>query len=131
MLRDRRLSFLALPPPVRPARGDRPLLRDRDVLPTTWVHFVFIAVGASIAAAAALALTIAGARRKDGRTVLLGTAFTVMTALLAIHGLATPGILVGETGIIAVAGAAVLPAAPRCSRCPRCLPCAGRRRSRS
>ena len=77
--------------------------------PPSWVHFAFIAVGASIAAAAALALTIAGARRNDGRTVLLGTAFTVMTALLAVHGLATPGILVGETGVIAVAGAAVLP----------------------
>jgi putative nucleotidyltransferase with HDIG domain len=66
-------------------------------------------VGASIAATAALALTIAGARRNDGRTVLLGTAFTVMTALLAVHGFATPGILVGETGVSAGAGAAVLP----------------------
>ena len=33
--------------------------------------------------------------RSDSRTVLLGAAFSTMTALLAIHGLATPGIIVG------------------------------------
>ena len=110
VLRDRRLSFLvltaacaSLPPAILHFFGIG------TYYPPTWVHFAFIAVGASIAAAAALALTIAGARRNDGRTVLLGTAFTVMTALLAVHGFATPGILVGETGVIAVAGAAVLP----------------------
>jgi hypothetical protein len=73
------------------------------------VHFGFIAVGAAIAAAAAIALTVVGARRADGRTVLLGTAFTAMTAMLAVHGLATPGILIGQNGVIAFSGAAVLP----------------------
>jgi putative nucleotidyltransferase with HDIG domain len=111
VLRDRRLAFLAL----TAACASLPaaivhFFGANTYYPPSWVHFVLIAVGASIAAAAALALTIAGARRKDGRTVLLGTAFTVMTALLAVHGFATPGIVVGETGIIAMAGAAVLPA---------------------
>jgi HD-GYP domain-containing protein (c-di-GMP phosphodiesterase class II) len=80
-----------------------------EIYPPSWVHFAFVAIGATIAAAAAVALTYAGARRGDGRTVLIGTAFTAMTAMLAVHGLATPGILVGSNGVINLAGAAVLP----------------------
>jgi HD-GYP domain-containing protein (c-di-GMP phosphodiesterase class II) len=73
-------------------------------------HFVAIAISALIAAAAAIALTVAGARRGDGRTVLVGTAFTAMSALLAIHGLSTEDVLVaGDTGVNAFAGAASLP----------------------
>jgi HD-GYP domain-containing protein (c-di-GMP phosphodiesterase class II) len=74
-----------------------------------WIHFGFLAFGSLAAASAALALTIVGARRGDGRTVLLGTAFSVMTGILAVHGLATPGILTGPNGVIAFSGAAVLP----------------------
>ena len=59
--------------------------------------------------AAAVALTIVGARRNDGRTVLLGTAFTVMAALLALHGLATPGIILAYNGLVGFTGAATLP----------------------
>src|SRR5438093_6625103 len=73
------------------------------------VHFVGVGLSALAAAAAAFALTLAGARRGDGRTILVGTAFTVMAALLAIHGLATPGFLVGPNGVIAFTGAATLP----------------------
>ena len=74
------------------------------------VHFWLVAAGALVAAAASIGLTLAGVRARDSRTVLLGTAFSTMTALLAIHGIATPGIVVGENGVIAVAGAASLPA---------------------
>ncbi|MGH2979041.1 MAG: HD-GYP domain-containing protein [Solirubrobacterales bacterium] len=74
-----------------------------------WIHFGFLAFGSLAAAGAALALTIVGARRGDGRTVLIGTAFSVMTGILAVHGLATPGILTGQNGVIAFSGAAVLP----------------------
>ena len=74
------------------------------------VHFRLVAAGALVAAAASIGLTVAGVRTRDSRTVLLGTAFSTMTALLAIHGLATPGILVGPNGVIALAGAASLPA---------------------
>jgi hypothetical protein len=49
-------------------------------------------------------------RARDSRTVLLGCAFSTMTALLAIHAIATPGIVVGQNGVIALAGAASLPA---------------------
>jgi putative nucleotidyltransferase with HDIG domain len=75
----------------------------------TNVHFIGVGVTALAAAFAALALTAAGVRRNDGRAVLVGTAFTVMAALLAIHGLATPGVLIGQNGVIALTGAATLP----------------------
>jgi putative nucleotidyltransferase with HDIG domain len=73
------------------------------------VHFVGVGLTALAAALAASALTLAGARRHDGRTIIVGTAFTVMAALLAIHGLATPGFLVGMNGVISFTGAATLP----------------------
>ena len=76
----------------------------------SWVHFALVATGALVAAFASVWLTILGARANDGRTVLIGAAFSTMTALLAIHGLATPGIIVGPNGVIALAGAASLPA---------------------
>jgi hypothetical protein len=56
-------------------------------------HFALVAAGALAAAA-----------------VLLGIAFSTMTALLAVHGMATPGVLVGPNGVIALAGGASLPA---------------------
>jgi hypothetical protein len=74
------------------------------------VHFVGVGVSALCATAVSLALTIVGVRRNDGRVVLIGTGFTVMSALLAIHGLATPGVLIGMNGVLALTGAATLPA---------------------
>ena len=74
------------------------------------VHFWLVASGATVAAVASIALTVGGVRARDSRTVLLGAAFSTMTALLAIHGIATPGIVVGDNGVIALAGAASLPA---------------------
>jgi putative nucleotidyltransferase with HDIG domain len=74
------------------------------------MHFIGVGVSALVAAVAALALTIVGMRRSDGRAVLVGSGFTVMAALLGIHGLATPGVLIGMNGVIALTGAATLPA---------------------
>jgi len=74
------------------------------------MHFVGVGVSALCATAVSLALTIVGVRRNDGRVVLIGTGFTVMSALLAIHGLATPGVIVGMNGVLALTGAATLPA---------------------
>jgi len=82
----------------------------REVHIASWIHFALVGTGALVAAVASVWLTAAGVRANDGRTVLLGAAFSTMTALLAIHGLATPGILVGQNGVIALAGAASLPA---------------------
>jgi len=75
----------------------------------TNVHFIGVGVSAVMASVAALALTVVGVRRQDGRVVLVGSAFTVMAALLAIHGLATPGVLIGNNGVISLTGAATLP----------------------
>jgi HD-GYP domain-containing protein (c-di-GMP phosphodiesterase class II) len=82
----------------------------RMVMFGTPMHFVGVGVSALVAAAVSLALTIVGVRRNDGRVVLIGTGFTVMSALLAIHGLATPGVIVGMNGVISLTGAATLPA---------------------
>ncbi len=73
------------------------------------VHFLPIAISAGLAAGAAVALTLVGARRGDGRSVIVGTAFSTMAAMLAVHGLTTPGMLVGDNGVIAFSGAATLP----------------------
>ena len=73
------------------------------------VHFLPIAISAGLAAAAAVALTLVGARRGDARAVVIGTAFSSMAALLSIHGLTTPGFLVGDNGLIAFSGALTLP----------------------
>jgi putative nucleotidyltransferase with HDIG domain len=72
-------------------------------------HFLPIGISAGLAAAAALALTVAGARRGDARAVLIGTAFSSMAALLSIHGLTTPGFIVGDNGLVAFSGALTLP----------------------
>ena len=74
-----------------------------------WVHLVGVGVGAGIATAAALALTIAGARQRDGRAVLVGCAFSVMAALLFLHGLTTPDIFFESYGVVALTGGLTLP----------------------
>ena len=73
------------------------------------VHFSGVGLTALAAAFAAIALTIAGARRNDGRAVIVGTGFSVMAALLALHGFATPGFLVGMNGVVGLTGGATLP----------------------
>lgn len=83
--------------------GRRPVYFDGSV------HIAAVGAGAGLATAAALALTVAGARRRDGRSVLVGCAFSVMAALLLLHGLATPGILVGRNGVVSFTGGAALP----------------------
>ncbi len=73
-------------------------------------HFVGVALTAALATGSALALTIVGARRSDARAVLVGVAFSVMAALLCLHGITTPGVLVGDNGVVALTGGGTLPA---------------------
>jgi putative nucleotidyltransferase with HDIG domain len=110
ILRQRTVSLLALLAAcaVLPASVVH-FFGETEVKISGTVHFLPIAVSAGLAAAAALALTLAGARRGDARAVLIGTAFSSMAALLSIHGLMTPGFLVGDNGLVAFAGAATLP----------------------
>src|SRR5579871_4776023 len=79
---------------------------------TAQVHFYAVGMTALVAAAAAVALTLMGARLGDTRTVLIGTAFAVMAALLALHGIGTPGVLFPSSGygVVMLTGGATLPA---------------------
>src|SRR4051812_23958430 len=79
------------------------------VMPPMWVHFYGVGFSAAAAMTAAAAVTWYGARQGDVRTVVVGGGFSLMAALLAVHGLATPGVLIGFNGLIAVTGAATLP----------------------
>jgi putative nucleotidyltransferase with HDIG domain len=82
---------------------------EREWMPPLAVHFYGVGVSALVAALAAVVLTSAGVRAGDGRTVVVGSGFFVMAVLLAVHGLVTPGVLVGRNGVIAITGGATLP----------------------
>ena len=77
-------------------------------MPPMWVHFYGVGVTALVAMASAVFLMIAGAQQQDARTVVVAGGFALMAALLAVHGLMTPGVLVGMNGLISVTGAATL-----------------------
>jgi putative nucleotidyltransferase with HDIG domain len=105
MVRTRALLLLAalIPAAIVVLAGSHAVM-----MPKT-LHFVLVGGAAAITSFASLALTIAGARARDGRAVLMGTAFSTMTALFALHGLSTPGIIVGPNGVIALAGGLSIP----------------------
>jgi HD-GYP domain-containing protein (c-di-GMP phosphodiesterase class II) len=73
------------------------------------LHFATVGGSALVAALASIALTVYGARRRDGRTVLVGTAFSAMAGMLLLHGIASPGVIVGMNGVVALSGALTLP----------------------
>lgn len=82
---------------------------DDSIDPSPLVHFLAVGTTASMTAAAALLLTAAGVHRLDARTVIVGGAFAVMAALLALHGLSTPGVLIGQNGVVSLTGGVTLP----------------------
>ena len=86
------------------------VLGGRPVGFTSDQHFAVVLVAALSATAAALALFVLGAQRGDRRAVITGGAFLAMASLLAVHGAATPGFLVGQNGMISLAGGLTLPA---------------------
>jgi HD-GYP domain-containing protein (c-di-GMP phosphodiesterase class II) len=84
-------------------------LRDNAV---TWNgpgHCWLVGASALAALAAAALLTFRGAADHDARAVIAGGAFSTMAALLAVHGLATPGVLVGGNGVVALSGGVTIP----------------------
>jgi HD-GYP domain-containing protein (c-di-GMP phosphodiesterase class II) len=109
-MRGRSIPLLALAASVAvvPAALLHFVGRDK-VLIDGWIHFGGVALGAGVATAAAIALTVAGARQRDGHAVLVGSAFSVMAALLCLHGLATPYLFVDDVGVAAFTGGATLP----------------------
>ncbi|HEY0415005.1 MAG TPA: HD-GYP domain-containing protein [Gaiellaceae bacterium] len=86
------------------------VLHEVEVHLTATIHFYSVGFSALVAAAAAVGLTVLGSRRGDTRTIVVGTAFAMMAALLALHGFATPGFVFGMNGVIAITGGVTLPA---------------------
>jgi putative nucleotidyltransferase with HDIG domain len=80
----------------------------REVQLSGSFHFWAVGVSALVATVAGFALAWSGKQRGDARPALVGTAFTVMAALLVVHGVATPYFLVGENGVSSLTGAATL-----------------------
>jgi HD-GYP domain-containing protein (c-di-GMP phosphodiesterase class II) len=109
---DGRVPLLAAALPAAAAPALLLALFGRDMLMIAMpIHFVVVGLAGIVALGAAFALTIVGARAGDGRSVLVGTAFSTMASMLFVHALATPGILIGDNGLVQLAGAGNLPAA--------------------
>ncbi|HEU4657974.1 MAG TPA: HD-GYP domain-containing protein [Capillimicrobium sp.] len=78
--------------------------------PTTGLgHLAVMAAVSTIAACASIGLLVAGVRGNDPHAVISGGAFAAMSLLLALHGIATPGVLFDANGVIALAGGIALP----------------------
>src|SRR3954453_22923462 len=73
------------------------------------VHLVAVAGAGLLAGAAAIAMSVIAVRLNDGRAVLLGFAFSVMSVLLVLHALATPGEIIGANGLVQAAGGLNVP----------------------
>ncbi len=73
------------------------------------LHMVVVGVAGALAASCAIWMSIIAARRNDGRAVWIGMAFSVIATMLVIHGLATPGVILPNNGLVQVAGALNLP----------------------
>jgi HD-GYP domain-containing protein (c-di-GMP phosphodiesterase class II) len=83
--------------------------RSAFTLPT--VHFYAVSATALTCAALAVVLGVVGARRHERRAAATGAGFTVMAALLAVHGLTTPGFLIDAeyTAAVGLSGALAVP----------------------
>jgi putative nucleotidyltransferase with HDIG domain len=108
MTRSRSALPVALLAAVLPLLGTA-LFGTRHAMMTAQMHFTLVSTAAAIAFAASLALSVVGARARDGRSVLMGTAFSTMTGLFLVHALSTPGILAPMNGMIALAGGLSVP----------------------
>jgi hypothetical protein len=80
------------------------------------LHFWGVGGAALAATAAALTLTVVGTRRRDARTVIVGTAFSVMAALLVLHGLSRPASSSDSTASCPLPAAQLFPSARPCWR---------------
>ncbi len=74
-----------------------------------WSHVWFVGAVAAVATGAALILVVAGALAGDSRSVVVGCAFSLMAALLCLHGATTPGVFMDMNGVVALTGALTLP----------------------
>jgi HD-GYP domain-containing protein (c-di-GMP phosphodiesterase class II) len=97
-------SFLAAAPVLALA-----VVGSRHVHLSSELHFGLVGGSALAATVASVALTVVGVRRGDGRTVVVGTAFTAMASILFLHGVSSPGVLVEYSGLVSLSGGATLP----------------------
>jgi putative nucleotidyltransferase with HDIG domain len=73
-------------------------------------HCVAVSAAGTLAAAAAIALSVSAVRLNDGRAVMVGFAFSVMAVMLMLHALSTPDVLISGThGLVQAAGALNIP----------------------
>src|SRR5689334_11790779 len=82
---------------------------DDMVMPPGWLHFYGVGLSAVAATFASVFLTRRAVALRDPRSVLIGGGFAFMAALLAVHGLTTPGVVAGPNGVIKLTGAATVP----------------------
>lgn len=108
MVRSRLLPIVTLLAALVPAAIVL-LVGKRHAMMAPEMHFGLVVSAAAITCGASLALSILGARARDGRAVLMGTAFSTMTALFLVHGLATPGIFAEFNGMLPLAGGLSVP----------------------
>jgi hypothetical protein len=75
------------------------------------VHFYAVSATALVCAVLAVVLGASGIRRRDRRAASIGAGFTVIAALLGVHGLTTPGFLIDSryTAAVGLAGALAVP----------------------
>ena len=87
------------------------LVGDHRAFAVPDVHFYAVSLTAFVCAALAVVLGTVGVRRHDRRAAAIGAGFTVIAALLAVHGLTTPGFLIeGEyASATGVSGALAVP----------------------
>jgi HD-GYP domain-containing protein (c-di-GMP phosphodiesterase class II) len=87
------------------------LAHDRHAFSLPEAHFYAVSGTALLCAGLAAVLGALGVRRRDRRTAGIGAGFTVMAALLTVHGLTTPGFLIasGYTAAVGLSGALAVP----------------------
>ena len=73
------------------------------VLAAPQMHFWIVSVTSALAVALAVVVGVAGARARDSRIVYLAGGFAGMAGLFALHGLATPGMILGPNAVTPIA----------------------------
>ena len=73
------------------------------------VHIVVVGVAGTLAAVAAILMSVVAARRNDAHAVWLGTAFSVAAIMLVVHAVATPGVILPDNDVVEIAGGLNLP----------------------
>ncbi len=66
-------------------------------------HFWVVSITSLLAVALAVLVGVAGARARDSRIVYLAAGFASMAGFFALHGLSTPGVILGANAVTPVA----------------------------